>query len=42
MSEIATAAPKRRWVLALPLVIFAALAALFWFRLGADPSKVGS
>ena len=42
MSEIATAAPKRRWVLALPLVIFAALAALFWFRLGADPSKLPS
>lgn len=42
MSEVATAAPKRRWVLALPLVIFAALAALFWFRLGADPSKLPS
>ena len=42
MSEIAPAAPKRRWVLALPLVIFAALAALFWFRLGADPSKLPS
>lgn len=42
MSEIATAASKRRWVLALPLVIFAALAALFWFRLGADPSKLPS
>ncbi|MET0969624.1 MAG: DsbE family thiol:disulfide interchange protein [Tardiphaga sp.] len=36
------AAPKRRWVLALPLVIFAALAALFWFRLGADPAKLPS
>jgi cytochrome c biogenesis protein CcmG/thiol:disulfide interchange protein DsbE len=35
-------APKRRWVLALPLVIFAALAALFWFRLGADPAKLPS
>ncbi len=42
MSEVATAASKRRWVLALPLVIFAALAALFWFRLGADPSKLPS
>ncbi|MET0222484.1 MAG: DsbE family thiol:disulfide interchange protein [Tardiphaga sp.] len=36
------AAPKRRWVLALPLVIFAALASLFWFRLGADPAKLPS
>ena len=42
MSEIATTAPKRRWVLALPLVIFAALAALFWFRLGADPQRLPS
>lgn len=38
----ATAAPKRRWVLALPLLVFAALAALFWFRLGADPAKLPS
>jgi cytochrome c biogenesis protein CcmG/thiol:disulfide interchange protein DsbE len=36
------APPKRRWVLALPLLIFAALAALFWFRLGADPAKLPS
>jgi cytochrome c biogenesis protein CcmG, thiol:disulfide interchange protein DsbE len=36
------ATPKRRWVLALPLLIFAALAALFWFRLGADPAKLPS
>ncbi|SFL42660.1 cytochrome c biogenesis protein CcmG, thiol:disulfide interchange protein DsbE [Bradyrhizobium sp. NFR13] len=36
------AAPKRRWVLALPLLVFAALAALFWFRLGADPAKLPS
>jgi cytochrome c biogenesis protein CcmG/thiol:disulfide interchange protein DsbE len=35
-------APKRRWVLALPLLVFAALAALFWFRLGADPAKIPS
>jgi cytochrome c biogenesis protein CcmG/thiol:disulfide interchange protein DsbE len=35
-------APKRRWVLALPLIVFAALAALFWFRLGADPAKLPS
>ena len=38
----AQATPKRRWVLALPLLIFAALAALFWFRLGADPAKLPS
>lgn len=38
----AQAAPKRRWVLALPLLVFAALAALFWFRLGADPAKIPS
>jgi len=38
----AHAAPKRRWVLALPLLVFAALAALFWFRLGADPAKIPS
>ncbi|WP_398466923.1 DsbE family thiol:disulfide interchange protein [Tardiphaga sp.] len=42
MSEVTTTAPKRRWVLALPLVIFAALAALFWFRLGADPQRLPS
>lgn len=42
MSEIATTVPKRRWVLALPLLIFAALAALFWFRLGADPARLPS
>ncbi len=42
MSGVATTTPKRRWVLALPLVIFAALAALFWFRLGADPQRLPS
>ena len=36
------ATPQRRWMLALPLLIFAALAALFWFRLGADPAKLPS
>lgn len=25
---------KRRWLVALPLIVFAALAALFWVRLG--------
>jgi cytochrome c biogenesis protein CcmG/thiol:disulfide interchange protein DsbE len=36
--------PRRRpWLMALPLVAFAALAALFWFRLGSgDPSKIPS
>jgi cytochrome c biogenesis protein CcmG/thiol:disulfide interchange protein DsbE len=42
MSEVGTTDSKRRWVLALPLVIFAALAALFWFRLGADPQRLPS
>jgi cytochrome c biogenesis protein CcmG, thiol:disulfide interchange protein DsbE len=32
-----------RWLMMLPLVIFAALAALFWFRLGnGDPSRIPS
>jgi cytochrome c biogenesis protein CcmG/thiol:disulfide interchange protein DsbE len=32
-----------RWLMALPLVVFAALAALFWFRLGdGDPSRIPS
>jgi len=35
--------PRRRWLMALPLVAFAALAALFWFGLQAgDPSKIPS
>jgi cytochrome c biogenesis protein CcmG/thiol:disulfide interchange protein DsbE len=46
MSEPTTtdARPQRRsWLLALPLVAFAALAALFWLRLGnGDPSKIPS
>ena len=41
-SITSTAPPKRRWVLALPLLIFVALAALFWFRLGADPARLPS
>ena len=33
----------RPWLMALPLLAFAALAALFWFRLGSgDPSKIPS
>ena len=37
-------APRRRsWLVALPLLGFVALAALFWFRLGGgDPSKIPS
>src|SRR3979409_659777 len=50
MSEPSTsrAPPRRRsliqsWLMALPLIAFAALAALFWFRLGGgDPSKIPS
>ena len=46
MSEPSTSgvSPQRRpWLMALPLVAFAALAALFWFRLGSgDPSKIPS
>jgi cytochrome c biogenesis protein CcmG/thiol:disulfide interchange protein DsbE len=35
--------PRRSWLMALPLVMFAALAALFWFRLGGgDPSRIPS
>jgi cytochrome c biogenesis protein CcmG, thiol:disulfide interchange protein DsbE len=35
--------PRRLWLMALPLVAFAALAALFWFGLRAgDPSKIPS
>ena len=46
MSEPATSgdAPRTsRWLMALPLVVFAALAAIFWFRLGSgDPSRIPS
>jgi cytochrome c biogenesis protein CcmG/thiol:disulfide interchange protein DsbE len=50
MSEPSTTdtSPQRRpwirsWPMALPLVAFAVLAALFWFRLGdGDPSKIPS
>jgi cytochrome c biogenesis protein CcmG/thiol:disulfide interchange protein DsbE len=46
MSEPSTSAasPQRRsWLLALPLVAFVALAAIFWFRLGnGDPSRIPS
>ncbi len=46
MSEqITSEAPtqRRSWLMALPLVAFMALAALFWFRLGdGDPSRIPS
>jgi cytochrome c biogenesis protein CcmG/thiol:disulfide interchange protein DsbE len=46
MSEQTTskATPQRRsWLMALPLIAFMALAALFWFRLGdGDPSQIPS
>ena len=46
MSERVTseaAAPRRSWLMLLPLVAFMALAALFWLRLGdGDPSRIPS
>jgi cytochrome c biogenesis protein CcmG/thiol:disulfide interchange protein DsbE len=47
MSEPSTTSgppPQRRnWLMALPLVAFACLAAIFWFRLGGgDPSRIPS
>jgi cytochrome c biogenesis protein CcmG, thiol:disulfide interchange protein DsbE len=42
-SELTSSPPRRPWLMALPLVVFAALAALFWFRLGnGDPSRIPS
>jgi cytochrome c biogenesis protein CcmG/thiol:disulfide interchange protein DsbE len=38
-----TPPPRRGFLMALPLILFTGLAALFWFRLGAgDPSKIPS
>jgi cytochrome c biogenesis protein CcmG, thiol:disulfide interchange protein DsbE len=38
-----TSPPRRSWLMALPLIAFAALAAVFWFRLGnSDPSRIPS
>ena len=46
MSDVSTPAPptrRRSLLMALPLVLFAGLAALFWFRLGdSDPSRIPS
>ncbi len=43
-SSTTNAAPQRRsWLMTLPLIAFAALAAIFWFRLGnGDPSRIPS
>lgn len=41
--ETGTPAPRRRLIVLLPLVLFLALAALFFFRLGSgDPSRIPS
>jgi cytochrome c biogenesis protein CcmG/thiol:disulfide interchange protein DsbE len=42
--KLTSTAPTRRpWLMALPLLVFASLAVLFWFRLGdGDPSKIPS
>jgi len=38
-----TPTPRRSWLMAVPLIAFVALAALFWFRLGSgDPSNIPS
>ncbi|NVN85808.1 MAG: DsbE family thiol:disulfide interchange protein [Rhodopseudomonas sp.] len=43
MSDQATPAPRRPWLMALPVIIFAALAAIFYFGLGAgDHSRIPS
>jgi cytochrome c biogenesis protein CcmG/thiol:disulfide interchange protein DsbE len=42
-NAIAQPPRQRSWLVALPLIAFAALAALFWFRLGSgDPSRIPS
>ena len=44
MSDNGATRPQRRsWLVALPLIAFAVLAGLFWFRLGAgDPARIPS
>ncbi len=38
-----TPTPRRSWLMALPLIAFSALAAVFWLRLGdGDPSRIPS
>ena len=42
-STIDTAPRRRSWLMVLPLIAFAALAAIFWIQLGnGDPSKIPS
>jgi cytochrome c biogenesis protein CcmG/thiol:disulfide interchange protein DsbE len=42
-TEVTSGTPPRRFLMALPLIAFAALAALFWLRLGSgDPSRIPS
>jgi cytochrome c biogenesis protein CcmG, thiol:disulfide interchange protein DsbE len=41
--EVSSGARTSRWLMALPLVVFVVLAAIFWFRLGSgDPSRIPS
>lgn len=41
--ELPTAPRRRSWLVAAPLIVFAGLAAIFWFRLGSgDPSRIPS
>jgi cytochrome c biogenesis protein CcmG/thiol:disulfide interchange protein DsbE len=41
--SISDGAGRRSWLMTLPLLAFAALAAIFWFRLGSgDPSRIPS
>ena len=44
MTGVGASPPQRRsWLVALPLIVFAVLAGLFWFRLGTgDPSRIPS
>ena len=43
MSDESPARPRRNWIVALPLLLFAALAGLFLLRLGSgDPAKIPS
>ena len=43
MSETAQPTQRRPWLMALPLILFAGLAALFWLKLGSgDPSRIPS
>jgi cytochrome c biogenesis protein CcmG, thiol:disulfide interchange protein DsbE len=44
LPEMSAKSPQRRsWLMALPLLAFGLLAAIFWFRLGdGDPSKIPS